>query len=396
MKNEHTCILTTTINIPYFLNDILRNVKKFKHKNTYVVVIADKKTPLKAKTYCKSISKKFNIRIDYLDIEFQKNYFRNDKSLLKLFPFNDALRRLLGSVYLLRQNPVPERLIFVDDDNFIFNNVDFIKKHSIVGKFVNTNVVKNKINFPNIYRYLTTDEKLPLFPRGFPWSKRHKQSFFFNSKVKQKGKVLANCGYIIGDPDIDAVSRLFWKIDIKKIATNKNFFIGKNNYFPFNDQNTAISKDLFKIYFKPISAGRNSDIWTSYLICKLSHIHNDLVSYGQPHLKQIRNIHDNWKDYELEKQHNISTDLFIEIVENIKVKKQKEYFDTFYELIKKCVHETNLKMKRLSNLKNTNSVRHYQSINSFEIRKRNISNLKYIKNYFNGYVIWLDEMKKID
>ena len=56
MKNEHTCILTTTINIPYFLNDILRNVKKFKHKNTYVVVIADKKTPLKAKTYCKSIS----------------------------------------------------------------------------------------------------------------------------------------------------------------------------------------------------------------------------------------------------------------------------------------------------------------------------------------------------
>ena len=127
MKNEHTCILTTTINIPYFLNDILRNVKKFKHKNTYVVVIADKKTPLKAKTYCKSISKKFNIRIDYLDIEFQKNYFRNDKSLLKLFPFNDALRRLLGSVYLLRQNPVPERLIFVDDDNFIFNNVDFIK-----------------------------------------------------------------------------------------------------------------------------------------------------------------------------------------------------------------------------------------------------------------------------
>ena len=320
--------------MPYFLENLFKNIKKFKHKNTYVVVIADKKTPIAAKHYCRKVSKKFNIRVDYLDVSFQKKYFRNHKRILNLFPYNDALRRLLGSIYLLKQNPVPERLIFVDDDNYIFNKVDFIKKHSIVGNILDTKVVKNKSKFPNIYKYLITDEKLPLFPRGFPWSKRNKESFKFQSNLKQKGKVLANCGFITGYPDIDSVSRLFWKVDIKKIGTNKNFYIGKNNYFPFNDQNTAISKELFKIYFKPLSAGRNSDIWTSYLICKLSHIHNDLVSYGQPHLKQIRNIHDNWKDYELEKKHNMSTDLFIKIIENIKIKKQKNYFSTFYNLMK--------------------------------------------------------------
>jgi hypothetical protein len=396
MKKDFTCILTTTINVPYFLENLFKNIKKFKHKNTYVVVIADKKTPIAAKHYCRKVSKKFDIRVDYLDVSFQKKYFRNHKRILNLFPYNDALRRLLGSIYLLKQNPVPERLIFVDDDNYIFNKVDFIKKHSIVGNILDTKVVKNKSKFPNIYKYLITDEKLPLFPRGFPWSKRNKESFKFQSNLKQKGKVLANCGFIIGDPDIDAVSRLFWKVDIKKIGTNKNFYIGKNNYFPFNDQNTAISKELFKIYFKPLSAGRNSDIWTSYLICKLSHIHNDLVSYGQPHLKQIRNIHDNWKDYELEKKHNMSTDLFIKIIENIKIKKQKNYFSTFYNLIRKCLNETNRNIIKISKIKKENKTRHYQSISSFEIKERNISNLKYIKNYFKGYITWLDEIRKIN
>ena len=89
----------------------------------------------------------------------------------------------------------------------------------------------------------------------------------------------------------------------------------------------------------------------SYLICKLSHIHNDLVSYGQPHLKQIRNIHDNWKDYELEKKHNMSTDLFIKIIENIKIKKQKNYFSTFYNLIRKCLNETNRNIIKISKIK---------------------------------------------
>ncbi len=395
MKKEHTCILTTTINVPYFLQKLLKNIKKYNHTNSYVVVIADKKTPSKAKNYCKKLSKKYSVKIDYLDVNFQKKYFKKDKKIFNLFPYNDALRRLLGSIYLLRQNPIPERLIFVDDDNYIFNNMDFIKMHSVVGKVLTTKVVKNKFKFPNLYKYLITNEKLPLFPRGFPWSKRNTDSFLLNFNSKQSGKVLANCGYIIGDPDIDAVSRLFWKVDIKEIGYKKNFFIGKGNYFPFNDQNTAISKDLFKIYFKPLSAGRNSDIWTSYLICKLSHIHNDLISYGQPHLKQVRNIHDNWKDYELEKNHNISTDIFIKIIDQVKIAKQKNYFETFYEIVKRCISATENEIKKNLKMQKKNTIRHYQSISSFEIRKRNISSLRYIKDYFNGYIAWLNAIKKI-
>jgi hypothetical protein len=395
MTNNLTCILTTTINIPYFLDNILTNLKRFKHKDVFVLVVTDKKTPSLAKNYCVKVSKKYKIRIDYFDIDKQKKFFKKYPKIFSQIPFNDAMRRLLGSIYLLKQKNVPERLIFIDDDNFVSNDVDFLKGHLIVGKKIRTKTVSNKINFPNLYKYIQTDEKLPLFPRGFPWSKRNKSSFDFVNKKIQNGKVLANCGYILGDPDIDAVSRLFWKIDIKNINFKKNFFLSKNNYFPFNDQNTAISKEFFKIYFKPISAGRNSDIWTSYLIVKIAHLHNDLISYGQPHLKQIRNIHDNWKDYELEKMHNISTDLFIEIIQKIKIKKNDQYYLSFVDMIKKAIFETNKRIKNNLKTKKIVNTRHYQAINSSELQKRNLISLKYILDYFKGYLKWLIAVKKI-
>ncbi len=351
MKTDYSCILTTTINIPYFLDSLIKNIKKFKHKNVYIVIITDKKTPNGAKKYCKKISKKFNFRIDYLDLKFQKRFFKKYPKIFKLFPYNDALRRLLGSIYLLKQQTVPERLIFLDDDNFVFKNSDFLKDHLIVGRKIETHVVSNKDKFPNLYKYLKADENLPLFPRGFPWSRRNKKSYKLNFKNLQKGKVLANCGYILGDPDIDAVSRLFWKVDIKKITTNKNFYLAKNNYFPFNDQNTAISKDFFKIYFKPLSAGRNSDIWTSYVLTKIAHTHSDLISYGKPHLKQVRNLHDNWKDFEIEKKHNISTDLFIDILQSLKVKRCNTYFSTCYKLVNLAIRETRRRIEKNSKKK---------------------------------------------
>ena len=53
-------------------------------------------------------------------------------------------------------------------------------------------------------------------------------------------------------------------------------------------------------------------------------------------------------------------------------------------------------VSKISKIQEKNKTRHYQSISSFEIRQRNISNLKYIKNYFEGYITWLDEIKKIN
>ena len=107
--------------------------------------------------------------------------------------------------------------------------------------------------------------------------------------------------------------------------------ISKNKFFPLNDQ-IYVYQEYIALYYKPLSAGRNSDIWTSYLLSKVSSSHNELISYGRPHLRQFRNIHDYWNDYELEKKHNVSTDLFVEILKAVKLNKKNSRHQNFVKL----------------------------------------------------------------
>ena len=49
-------IITTTINIPIFLNNIIKNIQSNKSQQNFdisIIVIGDKKTPLKTKSFVK-------------------------------------------------------------------------------------------------------------------------------------------------------------------------------------------------------------------------------------------------------------------------------------------------------------------------------------------------------
>ena len=106
MFNSEFAILTTTINVPTFLDNICKNIKKFKHKDFFFLVIADKKTPKGAKKYCKKIEKKFKVKIVYLDVNDQNIFFKKKYAkIYSLFPFNDAHRRLLGLIFIRKFKP---------------------------------------------------------------------------------------------------------------------------------------------------------------------------------------------------------------------------------------------------------------------------------------------------
>lgn len=392
MFNSEFAILTTTINVPTFLDNICKNIKKFKHKDFFFLVIADKKTPKGAKKYCKKIEKKFKVKIVYLDVNDQNIFFKKKYAkIYSLFPFNDAHRRLLGLIFIRKFKP--KRVIFIDDDNFVSDKVDFLKGHSIVGKKVSGKSIYSKNKWPNIYKFVQTDKNIPIYPRGFPWSYRSDDSFITKNKNIRNKKVLANCGFILGDPDIDAVSRLFWKIKVNKILSKKNYLIAHGMFCPFNDQNTSIDGDTSLLYYKPISAGRNSDIWTSYMYNKVSAIHDEIISYGMPHLTQIRNVHDYWKDFDLEKQHNISTDYFAKLLMNVKCYRRKNYYDTFVDLLKKLIFEINKRLKKI-NFSFFEKNRHYQGIGKRELLKREVESLKYIKKYFLEYLTWFKYLRE--
>ena len=386
-------IITTTINIPTFLDGICKNLKKFKYNmdENSIIVVGDLKTPKNTNDYCQKLSKKYGYKISYFDIKFQNAFFRKKyKELYKFFPVNDAVRKLLGSIYLFEN--LPNRVIFIDDDNYVNDQKDFLKGHQVTNSKLKISSVNSKSNWPNLYRFFKERSDVPFYARGYPWKNRNLSADKFNLKRKIK-KVIANCGYILGDPDIDANSRLFWPIETLGVTTEQHFALDKENFFPLNDQNTSIAKNYIPLYFKPLSGGRNSDIWTSYLIEKVAYAFNETVTYGPPIITQVRNKHDYWKDYELEKEHNISTDLFSEILEKIKILNRSNRLNAFINLCDEFLIKINSFSKQSE--KNLNLVRHYQAISNKEKLSRRKNSLKYIKEYILEYKKWLIEVKKI-
>ena len=390
-----TAIITTTINVPIFLDKILKNILKEKKNNEIVtIVIGDKKTPNETGIYCKKISKKFNTVIKYFDVKAQDKFFKKYLSLYKMFPYNDAVRKLLGSIYtkIVYRKSI-ERIIFIDDDNYLTDDKSFLNGHNITNSKITGTSIKAKNNWVNIYENLVVEHNVPIFPRGYPWKYRGCENKLSFKKFKNK-KIIAKCGFITGDPDIDAVSRLFWPIYVKKVKSKKNYYFTPGTFTPFNDQNTSISREYIMLYYKPLSAGRNSDIWTSYLICKMAEIYREIVSYGSPVLKQIRNKHDYWKDYDLEVEHNISTDYFADLINKIKLKKQKTKYLTLKLLCKKILVEISSSEKKINFIKM--KARHYQGFSKNERSIRSSKSLKYIRAYFQEYLLWLKNIKKYD
>ena len=53
---------------------------------------------------------------------------------------------------------------------------------------------------------------------------------------------------------------------------------------------------MTKIYFTPQSVGRNADIWSSLVVCKISSYLNETIVFGNPVVRQDRNKHDLHKD----------------------------------------------------------------------------------------------------
>ncbi len=228
-----------------------------------------------------------------------------------------------------------DRLIAVDDDNFPTQH-DFVGFHSITGTETELNLIKNDSGWFNVHNALVEENNIPFYPRGFPWGQRNPES---NKKTfhSAKRKVVVNQGLVLEDPDIDAISRLFWPIRAvaMKPEFGSQFGLYPGTWSPFNYQNTSLCRELIPLYYRPLSAKRNADIWTAYLINKLAEYFGDVITFGQPLVRQIRNKHNLWEDLDMELINDRATDAFISLLRNADLSKDN-YFDALGELIAKC------------------------------------------------------------
>ena len=68
-------ITTTTINVPYLIEDYIKDVIKY-NRQDYVdfIITGDKKTPPAAKEFCEKMQKKYNIPVLFMDVDEQNEY----------------------------------------------------------------------------------------------------------------------------------------------------------------------------------------------------------------------------------------------------------------------------------------------------------------------------------
>lgn len=274
-----TVIVTTTIHVPVAL------IEYRKKCDCWFIVIGDKKTPKSVKKFCKNID-----RCEYLDVEAQEEYLNKFPELAKYLPYNSIQRRNIG--LLLAYERGFDKIITIDDDNFLESKL-FLELHQL-GK-QELNVIKSASGWYNVCKDLVDVKGREIFHRGYPLEVRDNP--YTNTESKEVN-VVVNAGLWLGEPDLDAMTRLYWEADpLESVYFNgMRFALEHGTWSPFNSQNTALDRKVIPAYFLKPDIGRYDDIWASYIVKKIADYLGDYIAYGEPLARQDRNEHDNWKD----------------------------------------------------------------------------------------------------
>lgn len=325
-----TAVVSTTIRVPAMLEGYCRNANIYHHDNIKMFIIGDKKTPPEARQFCKGLSSTYHIPVQYLGIEEQEQAIRAYPKLLEIIPYNSGCRKLLGMLIAYLEDF--ENIITVDDDNFATSH-DFFGYHDIVGTEVELPLIESSSGWFNACEYLIEEHNIPFYCRGFPWSQRKAQKDLVTLH-HAKARVVVNSGFWLGDPDIDAVSRLFWPIRVTGMRpeVEPNFGLYPGTWCPFNDQSTAMAREILPAYFTPYKAKRYSDIWPAYVVCRIAQHLGHVISYGFPLVCQMRNPHNYWQDMDDEKVGTQATEPLVELLRSAKLTGDN-YHDCLGELI---------------------------------------------------------------
>lgn len=330
-------VVVTTINVPYLLKDYADNFEKFGHKNEVgFIVIGDMKTPKEAKGICDELQER-GFEAIHMDVDAQREWLKRFPELDEIIPYNSDNRRNIGFLIALEKGA--EVVLSIDDDNFVRPDEDWFTHHSIVGRIHELEAVESSDGWFNICTLLKTTPDRIIYPRGYPHSKRWKQS---EIKInKENKKVMLNLGLWDGEPDVDAVTRLHEPVKVEGDRSRK-IMLAKGTNSPINTQNTAIHRDAMPAYYY-IPMGftvhgnkidRYGDIWSGFFVKKIIDHMGDTVSIGGPIVIHNRNPHNLLKDLKEELAGMILTESLVSILDSIQLT-SKTYLDSYRELAEK-------------------------------------------------------------
>jgi len=284
-------IVVTTVNKPTdnFRESFYRLIKE----GWSIVVVGDVSTP----------SEWGNEKeVFYLSLEKQGKYFPEVSNLI---PLRHYSRKNLGYLFAILNGA--QVILDTDDDNFIYNGVDFDFPKKVKGR-----IVSGKEKWVNIYNYFT---KELIWPRGLPLE------FIYSAGEVRNELVEFECPIqqflVDKDPDVDAIFRLIFPE--KSIVFDKNtepLILEKNLWSPFNSQCTLFFKEAFPLLYLPCYVSfRLTDIWRSFVAQASLWVNDYNLAFRKPVGYQIRNNHNLMNDFKDEIEGYLNNAIIVERIE---------------------------------------------------------------------------------
>lgn len=302
MESMKVAVVVTTIGVPDLLLAYADNALRNDHGAVEFVVIGDLKTPHDAARKVIEQIRRVGFSAEYWDIPMQQEWMRRFPGLEEMIPHNSDNRRNVG--FLLALERGAQNIIALDDDNYAVEGTDFFGAHSIVGRSVEATAVSSSNGWFNPCQLLRLEPEVRIYSRGYPFGKRWQDEVRFG---EGGGRVVVNMGLWVGDPDVDAVTRLALPVKSLGLQTERTILL-QDCYMPINSQNTAVHRDAMPtFYFVPQAVridgmlmDRYGDIWAGFFLNKaVSHM-GDKIAVGPPVVDHRRNKHDLLRDLQNE------------------------------------------------------------------------------------------------
>lgn len=273
MKEPRVAVATTTINIPHAL-ELMRACDPF----VQFFVAGDRKTPVETAAFVNAIE---NAR--YIPPSEQNRW-----ECSELIGWNCIQRRNVAILEALEWGA--DIIVLWDDDNI---PIDINYFDHFVSRFA------YPFNGPGVIGFdYWFDPGNLLKPkakhRGFPCNVKS----LWSVKPMVNANIGVCAGLCLGDPDIDAVTRIATAPEVHGVSelARSGVVVDPSTWTVYNSQNSAFIRALAPFMFMLPGCGRYDDIYAS-LICQWTMRRRGLhVHFGPPMIWQSRNPHDLMRD----------------------------------------------------------------------------------------------------
>lgn len=270
-----TALITTTINVP----TVLQLYRQHDPDVAFFVAI-DRKTSEEAVNFCAC------------DIPDCRVIYTGNAEKYKCAPLiglDSIQRRNLALLEAVKWGA--DIIVSVDDDNIPLGPSYFSWFHAYLDYPFSGIKVSGRTGWFDPGRLFDPVSK----HRGFPITHRN-DPFRVDHVVNAKIGVAA--GICLGDPDIDAVTRIERSPEVHRVSEllNAGIVVDPATHAVFNSQNTAFICELAPAFFMLPGVGRYDDIYASLIMQRVMRERNLHVHFGKPFVWQQRNQHDLIKD----------------------------------------------------------------------------------------------------